>query len=418
MKNIKIFPKDWLQLHPYTQSTPVDSYYTRIANRIYDILEATELVNSFEDDEPVQISIRLAAYFEDVISQTNIWRTFITGYKEKFGHYLPFYTVDDHYYDDEVNYEDIRFILWHFTQQYHGWKKGTFVNPDNPANEAASHLIYELFCEHWTTAPENERMQRLFSPETRYTEPEKYNELLYWFHYSSYLFCGAKEELSETLKDFLKQNPNGQQYIMSIHDSLAHIARTSFLGYRSPYWLAKLIPADHPDYEMFQAEGERAQQFVDPDVEAQKDKYREQYEKFQQEAGGELLLYMTSKEEFKALLNKVLDKEVEEIAGDNIPKEFAVYATPEEGVRVLSYGVQFIKDEKNPFYSEEKAKQQALSFFIVKHCSLGLLKELEKRNMLPDAQTRSLNSPERGKAIIHENWEFLCQYFLKEDPTV
>ena len=161
MKNIRIFPKDWLQIHPYTQSTPVDSYYTRIANRIYDILEATEMVNSFEKDEPVQIAIRLAGYFEDVISQTNIWRTFILGYKEKFGQYLPFYTTDDHYYDDEVNFEDIRLILWHFTQQYHGWKHGTFVNPDNPANEAASRLIYELFCEHWTTAPENEKMQKL-----------------------------------------------------------------------------------------------------------------------------------------------------------------------------------------------------------------------------------------------------------------
>ena len=77
MKNIKIFSKDWLALHPYVQSTPVDSYYTNIANRIYDILVATELINSFEGDEAKQISIRMAAYFEDVISQTNIWRTFI-----------------------------------------------------------------------------------------------------------------------------------------------------------------------------------------------------------------------------------------------------------------------------------------------------------------------------------------------------
>ena len=72
MKNIKIFSKDWLALHPYVQSTPVDSYYTNIANRIYDILVATELINSFEGDEAKQISIRMAAYFEDVISQTNI----------------------------------------------------------------------------------------------------------------------------------------------------------------------------------------------------------------------------------------------------------------------------------------------------------------------------------------------------------
>ena len=56
MKNIKIFPKDWLQLHPYKQSTPVDSYYTGIANRIYDIMEKTELVNSFEGEETKQRS--------------------------------------------------------------------------------------------------------------------------------------------------------------------------------------------------------------------------------------------------------------------------------------------------------------------------------------------------------------------------
>ena len=47
MKNIKIFPKDWLQLHPYKQSTPVDSYYTGIANRIYDIMEKTDQLCQF-----------------------------------------------------------------------------------------------------------------------------------------------------------------------------------------------------------------------------------------------------------------------------------------------------------------------------------------------------------------------------------
>ena len=37
MKNTKIFPKDWLQLHPYKQSGPTDLYYTRIANQIHEM---------------------------------------------------------------------------------------------------------------------------------------------------------------------------------------------------------------------------------------------------------------------------------------------------------------------------------------------------------------------------------------------
>ena len=99
MKNIKIYPKDWLQLHPYKQSDPTDSYYTNIANRIYGMLEETRLAYSFEKDEVKQISIRMAAYFEDVISGLNIWRSFITEHKALYGKFLPFYTPDDHYYD-------------------------------------------------------------------------------------------------------------------------------------------------------------------------------------------------------------------------------------------------------------------------------------------------------------------------------
>ena len=87
------------------------------------MLEETRLAYSFEKDEVKQISIRMAAYFEDVISGLNIWRSFITEHKALYGKFLPFYTPDDHYYDDEVNYEDIRFLLWHYTQQYHGFTK-------------------------------------------------------------------------------------------------------------------------------------------------------------------------------------------------------------------------------------------------------------------------------------------------------
>ena len=88
MKNIKIFSKDWLALHPYVQSTPVDSYYTNIANRIYDILVATELINSFEGDEAKQISIRMAAYFEDArrfIESLDVTQLHVFSYSERPG---------------------------------------------------------------------------------------------------------------------------------------------------------------------------------------------------------------------------------------------------------------------------------------------------------------------------------------------
>ena len=414
MKNIKIYPKDWLQLHPYKQSDPTDSYYTNIANRIYGMLEETRLAYSFEKDEVKQISIRMAAYFEDVISGLNIWRSFITEHKALYGKFLPFYTPDDHYYDDEVNYEDIRFLLWHYTQQYHGFHKGTFVSPDNAANGDTAKLIYQMFCDEWTTAPENERLQQLFAPETRYEDKDKYLNLLYWFHYQSYLFTDSLQELTDTVKEYWEQaKEQNEQYIMAIHKALAHISKSAFLAYTAPKWLSLIFPADHPDHSLFVKEGEEAQAFTEPMSEESKKMLTEHFEKFTAAAEGKALLYFQNKQEFLDFLTKI-GIETEGATGDTASRKFAVYATPSEGLQVLADGVEYIKDENNPFYNQKKAENQGLSFFMIRKCSPYLLRILEEKGMLADAQAKSLAGEERSKAIVHENWEFLMRYFLRE----
>ncbi len=361
MKNIKIYPKEWLHLHPYKQSDPTDLYYTNIANRIYDILEETHLANSFEKGEVMQISIRMAAYFEDVISGLNIWRSFITEHKAMYGKYLPFYTPDDHYYDDEVNYEDIRFLLWHYTQQYHGERKGTFVSPDNAANGDTASLIYRMFCDEWTTAPENERMQQLFAPETRYEDADKYNELLYWFHYQCYLFTDSHQKLTNAIKEYWEMaSEKKQEFILFAHDTMAHISKSAFLAYTSPKWLSLILPADHPDHSLFAEEGEKAQTFKEAISEESEKNLAEQFEKFTAVAEGKALLYFQNKQEFLDFLTKI-GLDTEKSADDIVSRKFAIYATPSEGLQILTNGIEYIKDENNPFYDQKKAKEQGLS---------------------------------------------------------
>lgn len=420
MKNIKIFPKDWVQLHPYKQSNPVDSYYTSIANRIYNIMEQTELINSFEGDEAKQVAIRIAAYFEDVISELGIWRAFLHKNKELYGKYLPFYTPDDHYYDDEVNAEDVRFLLWHFMQQYHGARKGTFVSPDNYANEATALMIYKLFCDEWTTAPENTRMKRLFEAETRYENQEDYEQLLFWFHYNSYLFTDHNQILTETIQDIWQiDDTNHSQselnkLIMNTHYHLAYATKTAMLAQTSPEWLALILPESHPDYALFKKESEALKESV-PDVE--KKANERDYKKFREAVGDKLLLYFEKEADLKTFLTEtiaIIEPEDFMIPYELKHTHLALFATPQDGVQIIFDNVECIKDENNPFYNAEYAAKEAISFFIVKHCSVYLLKELMKRGMLPDAQAKSLISEERCKAIITENWEFLVRYFIRE----
>ena len=414
MKNIKIYPKEWLELHPYRQSDPVDSYYTNIANRIYEILETTGLIHSFEKEDVNRISLRMAAYLEDVISGLNIWRSFITEHKRLFGKYLPFYTPNDHYYEDEVNYEDVRFLLWHYTQVYHGAYKGTFVSPDNAVNGDTALMIYQLFCDEWTTAPENTRMQALFAPETRYEEEEKYKELLNWYHYQCYLITDSNDRLTDTVKAYWQEarDNRDEQDIIAIHDILPYTAPTAFLSYTSAKWISLILPATHPDHELFVRKAQEPEEMKEAVPEEQQLEYRRQFDAFQKAAEGKLLVYVNNQQEFIDFATQIGIDCSHMVARPEV-RPAAIYVTPEDGLCLLIEGLEYIKDENNPLYDEEKAASQAISFFMIDRCHPYLLKELEERGMLADAQAKSLIGQERSKAIIHENWQFLAWYFIR-----
>lgn len=91
-----IFQKDWIQLQPYDVADITDQYYTNIANQIFEILITTGYDKEFDKKDDVKhLALCLAAYFEDVISQTNIWETFTEECKRRYGKFIPQYRIMD-----------------------------------------------------------------------------------------------------------------------------------------------------------------------------------------------------------------------------------------------------------------------------------------------------------------------------------
>ena len=127
----KIYPKKWLELHPYKQTNSVDQYYVGIANEIHKRLYSSTIADAFEEEENIRYtSLCLAAWFEDVISQTGIWQAFTAECRKRYGAYLPFYPIKGDYFPDEINLEDIRFLLWHHIQYL--CRGISAINPENP----------------------------------------------------------------------------------------------------------------------------------------------------------------------------------------------------------------------------------------------------------------------------------------------
>ena len=98
MKN-KIYIKDWLSLKPYEKQVATDSYYLSISNKVYQCFyekQALPVLMYLHNDEVKMLSCFLTSYFEDVISDTNMWNTFINIHFKMYRKILPFYSTDEY----------------------------------------------------------------------------------------------------------------------------------------------------------------------------------------------------------------------------------------------------------------------------------------------------------------------------------
>ena len=64
------------------------------------------------EEDQKQVALTCALYLEDCVANGGNWRQFIHWHQENYGRYLPFYTLTDEYLPDEINREDVVFLLW------------------------------------------------------------------------------------------------------------------------------------------------------------------------------------------------------------------------------------------------------------------------------------------------------------------
>ena len=250
----KIYPKKWLELHPYKQTNSVDQYYVGIANEIHKRLYSSTIADAFEEEENIRYtSLCLAAWFEDVISQTGIWQAFTAECRKRYGAYLPFYPIKGDYFPDEINLEDIRFLLWHHIQYL--CRGISAINPENPGIEQTAQEIYGLLAEEYETAPENERMQEfLYHSAMGEEDFFHYREILDWFHYQCYFnienVAQCRDEAERLLDDEKITPEMAETLIYATRTSLTFKGRRNLLSLTSPEWLA-LVGKAHPEHQLW-----------------------------------------------------------------------------------------------------------------------------------------------------------------------
>ena len=157
MKPVPIFMKQWLEANERTRILPGDQWYLDFSIKTLPILKESPL---FKESEYAQkdAATSLGMYFQDAIAQTGGWKTFSEAYYALYNRHLPFYRLSDSYIPDEINLEDVAFVLWTLKSHF------AIFNPDeytlqDPFDKdllALAQKVYKLMDENFEKAPINE----------------------------------------------------------------------------------------------------------------------------------------------------------------------------------------------------------------------------------------------------------------------
>ena len=259
----------WLVLHPYSKPAQSDFYYLRLCNEVYGIIkeyESPAIIGLLNRDEMMRLACFIISYFEDVISGPGLWLAFTNQVRELYGRHIPFFDTDpDDYYPEEINMEDIQFLLWYFVSMVEYNK--TITSPYMFDEIELPYRLFDLLDREYDLAPENLKLKKFLSvgPED---DLNALQERMGWIMADSWLLHFHGAELEELLRED-HEDEGGKElpeesmemYLVDMISTFVLSSSTALLAMQGKEWLAHLLGREHPLFQDILDLGEKRSGF-------------------------------------------------------------------------------------------------------------------------------------------------------------
>jgi len=242
---LRIALKDWLEYHPYNREVSSDHFYIDLCNDLQHEILHTDVDDYLVGADYKCLACVLACYFEDIISQTGMWTSFIDEHHKLYGKYLPFYDMAC-YERGDINLADIQFLIWHFTS--HLTIQSHFIDPYSLVNAEIALVVYDLLNETSGQAPRNEDLKEALTlkPDANIETVKEHLDFCFFGCYFHHYYMTTLME--EGILDV--KNRKGTQ--QDIDDRRVHILFnrvTPLLAQHSCEILAHWVSDAHPLYK-------------------------------------------------------------------------------------------------------------------------------------------------------------------------
>ena len=192
---LQITARDIKNAHPMRLQSQTDLYYAKVGNRLLQRLLRLPAREKMDGETVELIAKKVALYFEDVICDCGLWRSFVEKHRELYGRWLPFHEVDKDYMADEPHIEDIALIVWNVLLEM--WKD-KIVNPESPRIMQIAEAFYEILDDEFEKAPINEDLKEYFERAAFLDDYIEVRNELQWLAARCYLTAGRhRDEIFE-----------------------------------------------------------------------------------------------------------------------------------------------------------------------------------------------------------------------------
>ncbi|MDD4148550.1 MAG: DUF3843 family protein [Bacteroidales bacterium] len=245
----KIYIKDWLELKPYDKQAKTDTYYLKICNDVKKVIvnhKQSFVLSTYLDEKDIKVlSCFLTSYFEDIISETNIWNSFVKIHKRLYKKQLPFYVLDE-YYEEEINLQDVSFLIWYFLNTI---QQDKFIAPFNDFISEIAEVVMDVFDKNWGDAPVNEHLKSFYQIDEKESDFYVVRNFIDRILFQTYLFCIETnlslreqeleiinvEAIDETILFLLNEN----------RDNAVNKTHTRLLNLMGKEWAAEILGNNH-----------------------------------------------------------------------------------------------------------------------------------------------------------------------------
>lgn len=397
---------------------PTDKKYLAIANRMLHAWDKSGVLQEVPDDLKKVVCIGLIGYYQDIISDAGVWRTFIDECKRLYGNFVPFHKDSEEYVQYELNKADVEFLVWYLlafnSMQFR------YASPLHPGLMQLSATVYSVLEQEYDEVPAPHDYKVLFDCELH--NPE-YTETLYdlgqWLFWKNWLmyppFQLTYTQIYSHFVEIQHTAPTPEaasKQISEMRDEILTAMPTGPLALYLREWLSLILDGKMPSQRKSKENTGEA-------------KEHPYYTAFLKATDGGIIRFIRDYDELNRFFIDGLgwEKDEEHLPSFKSHKDFVLMVTPDKGLMVAKNIAKCIKHPANHLYDRDYAQKFAFNLISQRAvCPGDMLRYICQNGYLPDATfpedaticNVNKGFDEENRKLVAENWDFLARAYLQE----